>query len=70
MGKLGNYEKDFPLTMGVGTFAVEVGYASSNNFDNCFCNGFGVVADDDNVLFEIEADNKSVTGFVHYEHGQ
>ena len=70
LGKFGNYEKDFPLTMGVSTFAVEVGYATTNNFDNCFCNGFGVITDDDNVLFEIEADNKCVTGFVHYEHGQ
>ena len=70
LGKFSNYKKNLPLLVSVGTFAVEVGYATTNNFDNCFRDRFGVITDDDNVLFEIEADNKCVTGFVHYEHSQ
>ena len=70
LGKLGNDEENVTLTMGKSTFAVQVGYATTNYFDNCFCNGFGVVADNDNVLLEIEADYESVTGFVHYEHSE
>ena len=70
LGKLGNYEENVPLTMGKSTFAVQVGYATANNLDDCFCNRFRVVADNDNVFLEIEADNESVTGFVHYEHSE
>ena len=70
LSKLSNYKKNFSLLVSVRAFTVQVGYATTNNFDNCFRNRFGVIADDDNVLFEIEADNKCVTGFVHYEHSQ
>ena len=70
LGKLGNYKENVALTMGKSTFTVQVGYAATNNLDNCFCNRFGIVADDDDVLLEIEADNESVTGFIHYEHGK
>ena len=68
LGKLGNYKKNLSLLVSVCTFAVQVGYATTNNFDDCFRDRFGVVTDDDNILFEIEADNKCVTGFVHDEH--
>ena len=70
LGKLGNYKENVALAVGKGAFAVQVGYATTNYFDNCFCNRFRIVTDDDNVLLEIEADNESVTGFVHYEHGE
>ena len=70
LSKLGNYKKNFPLLVSVCTFAVEVGYATTNYFDNCFRDRFGVITDNDNVLFEVKADNKCVTGFVHYEHSQ
>ena len=70
LGKLGNYKKNLSLLMSVRAFAVKIGYAATNNFDDCFGNRFGVITDDDNVLFEIEADNKCVTGFVHDEHSQ
>lgn len=70
LGKLCHNEEHVTLTVGKCAFAVKVGYATTNNFNDGFGDRFRVVADDDNVLFEIEAYNKSVTGFSHNEHCQ
>ena len=70
LGKLCHDKENVTLTVGKGTFAVKVGYATTNNFNDSFCDWFRIIADNDDVLFEIEAYDESVAGFGHNEHGQ
>lgn len=64
LGKLCYNKKHITLAMGKGTFAVQVGYTTTNNFDDCFGNGFRIVADDDNVLLKSKPITKALQVLV------
>ena len=60
LGQFDHAEQQFPVLVGVGPFPFDVGDAAAYDFDDGFRDFFVVVADDDNIFFEVKAVGKGV----------
>ena len=68
--QLDDYKNQLTVTMRKAALALDVGNTAANDLDNRFRNFLVMLADDDNLLFVIKADRKSIAGFGHNEEGQ